>query len=44
MYVLINAEEFGVTQANVDQMTSSDNIPIRRMLGVEEHLARPTWV
>ena len=35
MYVLINAEEFGVTQANVDQMTSSDNIPIRRMLGVE---------
>ena len=35
MYVLINAEEFGVTQANVDQMASSDNIPIRRMLGVE---------
>ena len=35
MYVLINAEELGVTQANVDQMTSSDNIPIRRMLGVE---------
>ena len=35
MYVLINAEELGVTQANVDAMKSSDNIPIRRMLGVE---------
>jgi general L-amino acid transport system substrate-binding protein len=35
MYVLINAEELGVTQANVDSMTSSDNILIRRMLGVE---------
>jgi len=35
MYTLINAEELGVTQANVDQMTSSDDIQIRRMLGVE---------
>ncbi len=35
LYVLINAEEFGVTQANVEQMKSSDNVQIRRMLGTE---------
>ncbi len=35
MYVLINAEELGVTQGNVDAQLASDNIQIRRMLGVE---------
>jgi general L-amino acid transport system substrate-binding protein len=35
MWVLINAEEMGVNSANVDEMMNSDNIPIRRMLGVE---------
>jgi general L-amino acid transport system substrate-binding protein len=35
MYVLINAEELGVTSQNVDEMMNSDNIPIRRLLGVE---------
>jgi len=35
MWVLINAEELGITQANVDEMMGSDNIPIRRLLGVE---------
>ena len=35
MYVLINAEELGVTRSNVDQQLDSDNIEIRRMLGVE---------
>ncbi len=35
MYVLINAEELGVTQANVAAMTGSDDIAVRRMLGVE---------
>ena len=35
LYVLINAEEFGVTQANVEQMKSHENIQIRRMLGTE---------
>ncbi len=35
MSVLINAEELGVTSANVDAMQSSDNIVIRRMLGAE---------
>jgi general L-amino acid transport system substrate-binding protein len=34
-WVLINAEELGVTSQNVDEMMNSDNIPIRRMLGVE---------
>lgn len=35
MYVLINAEELGVTQSNVDSMVSSDNISVRRLLGAE---------
>ena len=35
MWVLINAEEMGVTQANVSSMVNSDNIAIRRMLGAE---------
>jgi len=35
MSVLINAEELGVTAANVDAMQSSDNVVIRRMLGAE---------
>ncbi len=35
LYVLINAEEFGVTQANVEQMKQHENIQIRRMLGTE---------
>ena len=34
-YALVNAEELGVTQANVDQMLKSDNPSIRRLLGVE---------
>ena len=35
MYLLVNAEELGVTQANVDEMLNSDNIAIRRLPGVE---------
>jgi general L-amino acid transport system substrate-binding protein len=35
MYVLINAEELGITSENVDEMMSSDNIPTLRLLGVE---------
>ncbi len=34
-YAMLNAEELGVTQANVDQMLKSDNPSIRRLLGVE---------
>ena len=35
MYVLINAEELGITSANVDEMMGSDNIEVLRLLGVE---------
>jgi general L-amino acid transport system substrate-binding protein len=35
MYSLVNAEELGVTQANVDEMANSDNIQVRRLLGTE---------
>jgi general L-amino acid transport system substrate-binding protein len=32
---LINAEELGITQANVDQMMNSENVEVRRLLGAE---------
>jgi general L-amino acid transport system substrate-binding protein len=35
IFALINAEELGITQANVDSMKKSDNPKIRRLLGVE---------
>lgn len=35
MFLLINAEELGVTSQNVDAMLTSNNIEIRRLLGVE---------
>jgi general L-amino acid transport system substrate-binding protein len=35
---LVNAEELGITQANVDQMLSSSDPQIRRFLGVEPGL------
>lgn len=35
LFGLINAEELGVTQANVEDMKESDNIAIRRLLGAE---------
>lgn len=35
MWVLINAEELGVTSQNVEEMKGSDNLSVRRMLGVE---------
>jgi len=34
-YALIEAEELGITSANVEQMKQSDNPTIRRFLGVE---------
>jgi general L-amino acid transport system substrate-binding protein len=34
-YVLINAEELGVTSQNVDEMLNSDSVEIRRLLGIE---------
>jgi general L-amino acid transport system substrate-binding protein len=35
MWVLINAEELGVNSQNVAEMKGSDNVVIKRMLGVE---------
>ena len=37
-YALIQAEEFGVTQANLEEMKSSDSPEIKRFLGVEGSL------
>ena len=37
-YAMLNAEDLGVTQANVDQMLTSPNPEIRRLLGVETKL------
>ncbi|OHV81752.1 amino acid ABC transporter substrate-binding protein [Rhizobium sp. LCM 4573] len=34
-FALVQAEEFGITQANVDEMKESTNPDIRRFLGVE---------
>jgi general L-amino acid transport system substrate-binding protein len=34
-FALLNAEELGVTQANVEEMKSSENPEIRRLLGAE---------
>lgn len=34
-FAMINAEELGVTKANVDQMLKSENPEVKRLLGVE---------
>ena len=34
-YAMVNAEELGVTQANVDEMKAGDNPEIKRLLGSE---------
>lgn len=40
-YALLEAEELGVTQANVDEMLGSDNPSIKRLLGVEGDFGTP---
>jgi general L-amino acid transport system substrate-binding protein len=40
-FALLEAEEQGVTQANVDEMLGSDNPAIRRLLGVEGEFGTP---
>ena len=37
---LIEAEEYGITQANVDQMKTSDNPQVGRLLGTTEDLGK----
>ncbi|HVV91911.1 MAG TPA: amino acid ABC transporter substrate-binding protein [Hyphomicrobiales bacterium] len=39
-YALLDAEELGVTKANVDEMKSSTNPSIRRLLGVEGNFGK----
>lgn len=34
-YAMVNAEELGITKANVDEMLKSDNPDIKRLLGTE---------
>lgn len=40
-YALLEAEELGVTQANVDEMLGTDNPAIKRLLGVEGDFGTP---
>jgi general L-amino acid transport system substrate-binding protein len=40
-FALLEAEELGVTSANVDEMLGSDNPAIRRLLGVEGEFGTP---
>lgn len=40
-FALLEAEELGVTQANVDEMLGSDNPAIKRLLGVEGDFGAP---
>lgn len=43
MFGLINAEELGVTSANIDQMSSSDDGRIRTLLGVGDDWGYSQW-
>ncbi|MEX0627698.1 MAG: amino acid ABC transporter substrate-binding protein [Cucumibacter sp.] len=40
-FALLEAEELGITQANVDDMLASENPAIRRLLGVEGDFGTP---
>ena len=40
-FALLEAEELGVTQSNVDEMLGSDNPAIKRLLGVEGEFGAP---
>jgi general L-amino acid transport system substrate-binding protein len=47
-YALLDAEDLGVTKANVDEMKSSNNPAVKRLLGVEGDFGKPmglpaTW-
>ena len=40
-FALLNAEELGVTQANVDEMLGSESPEIKRLLGIEGEFGTP---
>ncbi|HTJ96207.1 MAG TPA: amino acid ABC transporter substrate-binding protein [Rhodocyclaceae bacterium] len=41
LYALLEAEEKGITQANVDAMRKSDDPSVQRLLGVSEDVGKP---
>ena len=48
IYALLNAEEMGITQKNLDEMKASKNPEVRRLLGVDADLGQamglpPDW-
>lgn len=43
-YALLEAEELGVTQANVDEMLGSENPAVKRLLGIEGDFGTPLGV
>lgn len=43
-FAMLEAEELGVTQANVDEMLGSDNPAVKRLLGVEGDFGTPLGV
>jgi len=43
-FALLEAEELGVTSANVDEMLGSDNPSIKRLLGVEGEFGTPLGI
>ncbi|PLX39421.1 MAG: amino acid ABC transporter substrate-binding protein [Hyphomicrobiales bacterium] len=44
LFAQVNAEEMGVTMANVDEMKGSDNPSIKRMLGTEGAFGEPLGI
>lgn len=49
LFAMVNAEEFGVTSKNVDEMTKSPNPEVKRLLGSEGNFGEsigltPDWV
>lgn len=44
VFALIDAEELGITSSNIDEMRSSENPAVRRLLGVEGDLGRKLGV
>jgi general L-amino acid transport system substrate-binding protein len=40
LYVMINAEELGVTSANIEEMQTSDILAVKRLLGAEVALGK----
>jgi general L-amino acid transport system substrate-binding protein len=40
IYALLEAEEYGITQANVDQMKTSQDPPVQRIVGTSEDMGK----